>query len=71
MKCPMCRQLITCLLPLYTRNEQQQFANEHKETFDYISVYNRRFSGAPRPVSLIKKKKKLPNKNNLFYFSIY
>ena len=53
----MCRQLITCLLPLYTRNEQQQFANEHKETFDYISVYNRRFSGAPRPVSLIKEKK--------------
>jgi hypothetical protein len=46
----MCRQSITCLLPLYSRSQQQRYIIEYKETFDYINNYNKRFSGAPRPV---------------------
>lgn len=50
MKCPMCRQEISVLLPLYTIREQTQHnTDENRETFDKIKMYNIRFSGAPRP----------------------
>ena len=52
MKCPMCRQLVTCLLPLYNQAEEQQRSAEFNEMFAKINNYNRRFSGAPRNVSL-------------------
>ena len=52
MKCPMCRQAVSVLLPLYTRQEQEQNNNDHKTTFDNIKIYNIRFSGAPRPVNI-------------------
>jgi RING finger protein 170 len=48
MKCPMCRQSVTCLLPVYTRAERQAAAAEYREIFTKISNYNKRFSGAPR-----------------------
>lgn len=48
MKCPMCRQSVTCLLPLYSRAEQQASSSEYRELFTQINNYNRRFSGAPR-----------------------
>lgn len=52
MKCPMCRQEISVLLPLYSIREQTEHnTNEHRATFDKIKMYNIRFSGAPRPVS--------------------
>ena len=51
MKCPMCRQLVSCLLPLYSIEEQQRNVTDNKTTFDTIRMYNNRFSGAPRPVS--------------------
>lgn len=52
-KCPMCRQFITCLLPLYnSRDEIRQNVPNLQEIKACISNYNRRFSGAPRPVSL-------------------
>ena len=51
MKCPMCRQQVTCLLPLYTRAEERERSNEFGETFGHINNYNRRFSGAPRNVN--------------------
>lgn len=49
MKCPMCRQLVSCLLPLYSIEEQQRNVTDNKTTFDTIRMYNNRFSGAPRP----------------------
>lgn len=49
MKCPMCRQAVSCLLPLYSLAEQEQCSQEHRTTFDSIGSYNRRFSGASRP----------------------
>jgi len=49
MKCPMCRQEVSCLLPLYSVVEQEQLNQEHRTTFENIGSYNRRFSGAPRP----------------------
>lgn len=49
MKCPMCRQEVSVLLPLYTLHEQEQNNQEHRATFDSIKMYNKRFSGAPRP----------------------
>jgi len=51
MKCPMCRSQVTCLLPLYSRDQQQQHSSEFGEIFNKINNYNRRFSGAPRSVS--------------------
>ena len=51
MKCPMCRQLVTCLLPLFNQAEERQRTNEFNELFTQINNYNRRFSGAPRNVN--------------------
>jgi len=50
IKCPMCRQFISCLLPLYnSRDEIRQNVPNLQEIKACISNYNRRFSGAPRP----------------------
>lgn len=49
MKCPMCRQDVSVLLPLYSVTQQEQYSQEQKTTFESISSYNRRFSGASRP----------------------
>jgi hypothetical protein len=49
----MCRQLVSCLLPLFSRNEEQRRLNSENNTSEIINnigSYNRRFSGAPRPV---------------------
>ena len=60
MKCPMCRQQVTCLLPLYDQAEEQRRSTESNELFVQINNYNRRFSGAPRNV----------NKNVLIHLEI-
>ena len=53
MKCPMCRQDVSCLLPLYSRAETTQQQNDDlTRVFAAVQSYNRRFSGAPRNVSL-------------------
>ena len=54
IKCPMCRQDVSCLLPLYSRREADQHRNDEtmKRVFTSIQSYNRRFSGAPRNVIL-------------------
>lgn len=53
MKCPMCRQDVSCLLPLYSRAETTQEQNDDlNRVFAAVQTYNRRFSGAPRNVSL-------------------
>lgn len=49
MKCPMCRQEVSVLLPLYSRDEQERYSQEYRSTFDSIKMYNIRFSGEPRP----------------------
>lgn len=47
----MCRQDVSCLLPLYSRREAAQHQNdEFSRVFALIQSYNRRFSGAPRDV---------------------
>lgn len=53
MKCPMCRQDVSCLLPLYSRREAARHESESDDlarVFQSIKSYNRRFSGAPRNV---------------------
>lgn len=47
----MCRQFVTCFLPLYSRHDELRYnlANTD-EIKTSIGNYNRRFSGAPRPV---------------------
>ena len=47
----MCRQQVTCLLPLYDQAEEQRRSTESNELFVQINNYNRRFSGAPRNVN--------------------
>lgn len=50
----MCRQEISVLLPLYSIREQaEDNSDEHRAIFDKIKMYNIRFSGAPRPVSVV------------------
>ncbi len=46
----MCRQDVSCLLPLYNQNEEQLRSNEFNETFNQINIYNRKFSGGSRNV---------------------
>lgn len=65
MKCPMCRQSVTCLLPLYSRSEQEAMESEYREIFNQISNYNRRFSGAPRSVRVTINKEFSTFKSNL------
>jgi RING finger protein 170 len=48
MTCPMCRQGVSCLLPLYTRSEEERNIPEFNETFRLLKQYNKRFSGEPR-----------------------
>ena len=47
----MCRQFITCLLPLFSQRDESRYnlpnVDEIKAS---VGNYNRRFSGAPRPV---------------------
>ena len=49
----MCRQLITLFVPLFSRDEEQRQNSENTgEIMNSIRNYNKRFSGAPRPVKL-------------------
>ena len=48
----MCRQQVTYLLRLYTREEQDRNQTEYGEIFTQIGNYNRRFGGEPRDVIL-------------------
>lgn len=50
MNCPMCRNPVICLLPLYSIVAQRRISSENNELFDLINTYNRRFSGLPRPL---------------------
>ncbi|KAG9486522.1 hypothetical protein GDO78_006734 [Eleutherodactylus coqui] len=44
ISCPICRQTVTLLFPLFQVSEQQ----DAQEVFQEINSYNRRFSGQPR-----------------------
>lgn len=51
MKCPMCRQNVSCLLPIFSRTEQQAAMSaspELAEVFTKVGNYNRRFGNGPR-----------------------
>jgi len=54
VNCPVCRQLVTVLLPYFTETEQNiadpSEAAERNEIVREINSYNRRFSGEPRPI---------------------
>ncbi|XP_065674509.1 E3 ubiquitin-protein ligase RNF170 [Hydra vulgaris] len=48
MKCPICRQQINVLLPMFTNDEA--VSNEFTIYNNKIHIYNRRFSGQPRSI---------------------
>ncbi|XP_072351603.1 E3 ubiquitin-protein ligase RNF170-like isoform X3 [Scyliorhinus torazame] len=48
VNCPICRQMVTLLFPLFPVNDEQQ---ESMEVIQNINDYNRRFSGQPRSTS--------------------
>ncbi|XP_038648530.1 E3 ubiquitin-protein ligase RNF170 isoform X2 [Scyliorhinus canicula] len=45
VNCPICRQMVTLLFPLFSVNDEQQ---ESMQVIQNINDYNRRFSGQPR-----------------------
>ncbi|XP_043530199.1 E3 ubiquitin-protein ligase RNF170-like isoform X2 [Chiloscyllium punctatum] len=45
VNCPICRQMVTLLFPLFPVNDEQQ---ESMQVIQNINDYNRRFSGQPR-----------------------
>ncbi|XP_069781996.1 E3 ubiquitin-protein ligase RNF170 isoform X1 [Narcine bancroftii] len=45
VNCPICRQVVTLLFPLFTMNDQHP---ESIQVIQNINDYNRRFSGQPR-----------------------
>ncbi|PIO32496.1 hypothetical protein AB205_0154140, partial [Aquarana catesbeiana] len=47
ISCPICRQTVTLLFPMFQVTEQQDV----QEMFQEVNSYNRRFSGQPRSVS--------------------
>ncbi|KAG8454882.1 hypothetical protein GDO86_001199 [Hymenochirus boettgeri] len=44
ISCPICRQMVTLLFPMFRHAEQQ----DAQEIFQGVNNYNRRFSGQPR-----------------------
>ncbi|XP_075047058.1 E3 ubiquitin-protein ligase RNF170-like isoform X1 [Mixophyes fleayi] len=54
ISCPICRQTVTLLFPLFEVREQQ----DAQEIFQEVNNYNRRFSGQPR--SLVDRIMDLP-----------
>lgn len=46
ISCPICRQTVTLLFPMFQVNEQQ----EAQQLFQEVISYNRRFSGQPRSI---------------------
>ncbi|XP_053552702.1 E3 ubiquitin-protein ligase RNF170-like [Bombina bombina] len=54
ISCPICRQTVTLLFPMFEQNQQQEAIEIHQE----INNYNRRFSGQPR--SLMERLMDLP-----------
>ncbi|XP_053312279.1 E3 ubiquitin-protein ligase RNF170 isoform X2 [Spea bombifrons] len=46
ISCPICRQTVTLLFPVFEVNEQQ----EAQEISQEVNSYNRRFSGQPRSI---------------------
>jgi hypothetical protein len=48
IKCPMCRQFVTCLLTAFTRAENR--SDDYKQTMDKVNEYNRKFSNAAQSV---------------------
>ncbi|XP_075681636.1 E3 ubiquitin-protein ligase RNF170 [Rhinoderma darwinii] len=44
ISCPICRQTVTLLFPVFQASEQQ----DAQEIFQEVNSYNRRFSGQPR-----------------------
>lgn len=49
VKCPLCRQIVNCLLPLFTRDEQR--SDDHNLTLQQVNNYNRRFADDTQNVS--------------------
>lgn len=47
MNCPLCRQLLICLLPIFSQEELNLNENS-QQIVQLVNNYNRRFSGAPR-----------------------
>ncbi|XP_072898725.1 E3 ubiquitin-protein ligase RNF170 isoform X4 [Hemitrygon akajei] len=47
VNCPICRQMVTLLFPLFTMNDQHP---ESTQIIQDVNDYNRRFSGQPRSV---------------------
>ena len=45
LKCPMCRQIVNCLLPLFTRNEIH--SDDHNLIRNRIDEFNRQFINDP------------------------
>jgi hypothetical protein len=45
LKCPMCRQTVNCLLPLFTRNEIH--SDDHNLIRNRIDEFNRKFINDP------------------------
>ncbi|MEE6509202.1 hypothetical protein FKM82_024922, partial [Ascaphus truei] len=54
ISCPICRQTVTLLFPMFEENQQQ----DALEVFQEVNGYNRRFSGQPR--SLMERIMDLP-----------
>ncbi|XP_040273329.1 E3 ubiquitin-protein ligase RNF170 [Bufo bufo] len=54
ISCPICRQMVTLLFPVFQAGEQQ----DAQEIFQEVNSYNRRFSGQPR--SLVDRIMDLP-----------
>ncbi|KAM8962353.1 E3 ubiquitin-protein ligase RNF170-like isoform 2-T2 [Pelodytes ibericus] len=46
ISCPICRQTVTLLFPMFEVNEQQ----DAQQLFQQVNSYNRRFSGQPRSI---------------------
>ncbi|MBN3290202.1 RN170 ligase, partial [Polypterus senegalus] len=61
INCPICRQMVTLLFPLFQENGQSQSQDEHsemREVLQSVNDYNRRFSGQPR--SLVDRLRDVP-----------
>ncbi|XP_063413527.1 E3 ubiquitin-protein ligase RNF170-like [Mytilus trossulus] len=48
--CPVCRQQVTLLLVNFTPEENNNETEEKRNVSTRVNEYNRRFSGAPRPL---------------------
>ncbi|KAL4658995.1 E3 ubiquitin-protein ligase RNF170 [Arapaima gigas] len=62
INCPICRQLVTLLFPLFHEDNQQNYApngqSELRQILQDVNDYNRRFSGQPR--SLMDRLRDVP-----------